>query len=79
LVFDDSKGERKGDDVDVFVADVDSGVAGQVAEKVVWGIEVGDSVGLVADEVVETVCAVGVDEAVANPYTGTDAIPILAH
>jgi hypothetical protein len=33
-------------------------------------VEVADGVGLVADEVVEAVRAVRVDEAVANPLTG---------
>lgn len=36
-------------------------------------VEVGDGVGLVADEVVEAVRAVGVDEAVANPLASSDA------
>lgn len=33
-----------------------------------------DGVGLVADQVVESVCAVGVDEAVANPLTSSNAV-----
>jgi hypothetical protein len=33
----------------------------------------GDSVGLVANQVVEAVRAVGVDEAVSNPFTSSDA------
>ena len=38
------------------------------------GVEVGDGVGLVADEVVEAVGAVGVDEAVADPLARADAV-----
>jgi len=34
-----------------------------------WRVEVGDGVGLVTDQVVEAVCAIGVDEAVADPAT----------
>jgi len=32
-------------------------------------IKVRDGIGLVADKIVETVCAVGVDEAVADPFS----------
>jgi hypothetical protein len=47
----------------------------------VWGVEVGDCVGLVAYEIVEAVCAVGVDEAVADPgtraYAAMLSVPII--
>ena len=74
LVLDYTDTQREGGDGDVFVAEVDAGVAGQVAEDVVGGVEVGDGVGLVADEVVEAVRAGGVDEAVAYPLAGSDAV-----
>lgn len=38
-----------------------------------WGVEGGDAVDLVADEVVQAVGAVGVDEAVTNPLTCANA------
>ncbi len=37
-------------------------------------VEVGDGVGLVADEVVESVGRVGVDEAVADPFARSDGL-----
>jgi len=67
LVFDDGEGEGVGDDVDVFVRDVGFAVSGEVAEEVHGLIEVGDGVGLVADEVVEAVGRISVDEAVSDP------------
>ena len=67
MVFDDREGESVGDDIDVFIRDVGFAITGQVAEEVHWLIEMGDCVGLIADEVVEAVGAVGVDEAVADP------------
>ena len=73
MVFYYCDGEGEGGDGDVFVADVDAAVAGEVAEDVVGLVEVRDCVGLVADEVVEAVGAVGVDEAVAYPLAGADA------
>jgi hypothetical protein len=44
----------------------------------VWRIEVGDGVSLVTNQVVEAVCAVGVDEAVANPTTCAYTVDLLA-
>lgn len=67
LVFDDGEREGVGDDVDVLVRDVRFAVAGEVAEEVHGLVEVGDGVGLVADEVIEAVGRVGVDEAVSDP------------
>ena len=60
--------------MDVLVGEVDSSIAWEVAEDVDGVVEVRDGVGLVADEVVEAVRGVGVDEAVANPFSGSDAV-----
>ena len=72
LVFDD--GERKvvGDNIDIFICDVGFAVAGEVTEEVHGLVEMGDCVGLITDEVVETVGAVGIDEAVADPLASAD-------
>jgi len=76
LVFDDGEGEGVGDNVDVLVRDVGFSVAGEVAEEVHGLVEMRNGVGLVADEVVEAVGRVGVDEAVSDPlpcsYTFVD-------
>ena len=72
LVFDDGEGEVVGDNIDVFVCDVGFAIAGKVAKEVHGLVEMGDCVGLVPDEVVETVGAVGVDEAVADPLACAD-------
>lgn len=55
------------------------GRRGEVAEDVAGRVEVRDGVGLVADEVVEAVGGVGVDEAVAYPLAGTDAAQASQH
>lgn len=39
-----------------------------------WRVKVRNGVSLVTNEVVETVCAVSVDEAVTDPLTSTDAV-----
>jgi hypothetical protein len=44
----------------------------------VWRVEVGDGVGLITDQIVQAVGAVGVDEAVANPATSANALIPLA-
>lgn len=59
--------------MDVLVGDVDTTIARQVSENVVWAVKVRDGVCLVTDEVVESVCAVGVDEAVSDPLTSANA------
>jgi hypothetical protein len=41
-------------------------------------VEVGDGVDLITNNVVEAVGNVGVDEAVANPLTSSDAMVVLA-
>ena len=74
MVFHDGEGEGEGGDGDVFVAEVDAGVALDVAEEVHGVVEVADGVGLVADEVVEAVGAVRVDEAVSYPLSGAHAL-----
>jgi hypothetical protein len=74
LIF--HNGERKGEgsDVDIFVGEVDSGVSLDVPEEVHWLIEVGNCVGLVSHEVVKAVRAVGIDEAVTNPFSGSNTV-----
>lgn len=74
MIFDDTDGKGERCDSDILVADVDSSIAGEVAEDVVGLIEVGDCVGLVADEVVEAVGRVCVDEAVADPLACSYAV-----
>ena len=44
----------------------------KVAKEVHGLVEMGDCVGLVADKIVETVGAVGIDEAVADPLSCAD-------
>lgn len=72
MVFYDAEGKGEGSDVDVFVGDVGAAVSREVAEEIHRLIEVGDGVGLVADEVVEPVGAVGVDETIADPLACAD-------
>ena len=72
LVFHYREGEGVGNDIDVFVRDIRFTIARQVAEEIHGLVEVRNGVGLIADEVVEAVGAVGVDKAVADPLAGAD-------
>ena len=72
LIFDNGEREVVGDDVDVFVCDVGFAITGEVTEEVHGLVEMRDCVGLVANEIVETVSAVGIDEAVADPLACAD-------
>jgi hypothetical protein len=69
LVFDDRQGEGEGSNIDVLIAEVNSGVALNITKQVHRLIEVGNGVRLVAYEVVQTVRAVGVDKAISNPFS----------
>lgn len=73
MVFDNGKREGERGDVDIFVSKVDSGVSLDIAKKVHRLIEVRDRVCLITDEVIESICAVGVDKAIAHPFSGPDA------
>ena len=79
MVFYYGEGEGVGRHRDVFVGNVGFTVGREVAEQVHGFVEVGDGVGLVADEVVEPVCGVGVDEAVADPLAGADGFVDVGH
>jgi len=69
LVFDDRQGEGEGSNVDVFIAEINSGVTLNVTKQVHRLIEVGNGVRLVAYKVVQTVRAVGVDKTISNPFS----------
>lgn len=78
MVLHDSERKSERYDVDILVRNVDPRIAAKVSEKVVWRVKMGDGVSLVTDQVVEAVCTVGIDEAVANPATCADAIALSA-
>lgn len=74
MVLNYRKRQGEGSDRNILVTEVDTRVALNVAEKVHRLVKVGDSVCLVTNEVVKTVCAVSVDEAITDPLSSADAI-----
>lgn len=72
LVLDDRQRQGVRENVHVLVGDIDAVVRWQVAEEVDALVKVVDDVRLVANEVAQSVGAVGVDEAIANPLARLD-------
>ncbi len=79
LILDHGEGECVRDHIYVFVGHVSFAVAWEVAKQIHGLVKMADGVRLVANKIIETVCAVGIDEAVADPLSGPDGLVHICH
>ena len=79
LVLQYGEGESKAGDVDILVRKIYSRISLDITEDIRRLVEMRDSIDLITDQVVKSVCAVCVDKTIANPlacsYAARKSVP----